>query len=139
MWTTTRLLSKLRRGEKGVSNVIVIVLSLVILVIIASNIILWSYQMNQLDWERMQEHFEVRSTAFSGGTQLTFTNEGASTCHVVCIWVVNSTIHERHEVDVFLNAGEVLNYTRTDIALPFSSYLVKAVTERGNIAVYKGP
>ena len=36
-----------------------IVLSLVILVVIASNVILWSYQMNQLDWEKMQEDLKI--------------------------------------------------------------------------------
>jgi hypothetical protein len=39
------------------------VLSLVILVTIVSNIILWSYQMNQLDWEKMHENFEIISAA----------------------------------------------------------------------------
>jgi len=34
-------------------------LSLVILVIISANVILWSYQMNQLDWERIQENLEI--------------------------------------------------------------------------------
>jgi hypothetical protein len=37
------------------------VLSLVILVIIVSNIIFWSYEMNQRDWERMQEDLNVVS------------------------------------------------------------------------------
>jgi len=35
------------------------VLSLVILVIIASNVILWNYQMNDLDWERMKEDIAI--------------------------------------------------------------------------------
>jgi len=34
-------------------------LSLVILVIISANVILWSYQMNQLDWEKMQEDINI--------------------------------------------------------------------------------
>jgi hypothetical protein len=70
------------------------------------------------------------------GVQFSFHNEGASTCHVVSIWVINSTVHERYEADVFVNSGERLNYTRMNMVLPTSSYLVKAVTERGNIAVY---
>jgi hypothetical protein len=32
--------------------------------------------------------------------------------------------------------GETLPYTRADIALPEGSYMIKVVTERGNIAVY---
>lgn len=39
------------------------VLSLVILVIIASNVILWNYQMNDLDWERMKENIAITEVA----------------------------------------------------------------------------
>ncbi len=46
---------RLRRNKRGVSSVIVAMLSLVLIVIIVSNVVLWSYQMNQIDWERMQE------------------------------------------------------------------------------------
>ncbi|UCE96740.1 MAG: hypothetical protein JSV51_03880 [Candidatus Bathyarchaeota archaeon] len=63
MWIITEHLSKFRRNKRGVSNVIVMVLSLVILVIIASNIILWSYQMNQLDWEKINEDITITDVA----------------------------------------------------------------------------
>lgn len=35
------------------------VLSLIILVVIVSNVILWSYQMNQLDWDKAQESLSI--------------------------------------------------------------------------------
>ena len=70
------------------------------------------------------------------GMQFSFQNKGASTCHVVSIWVINSTVHERYEADIFVSSGERLNYTRIDLVLPTSSYFVKVVTERGNTAVY---
>jgi hypothetical protein len=41
------------------SNIIVVVLSLVILAVIVVNVILWNYQMSQSDWERTQEAFTV--------------------------------------------------------------------------------
>ena len=44
-----------RQNRSGLSNIIVVVLSLIILVVIVSNVILWSYQMNQLDWDKTQE------------------------------------------------------------------------------------
>lgn len=50
---------RLRRDRRGVSNVIVVMLSLVLVVIVVSNVILWSYQMNQLDLERSQESVTV--------------------------------------------------------------------------------
>lgn len=49
----------LRSNRRGVSNVIVVMLSLVLVVIIVGNVVLWSYQMNQLDWEKMQEKIAI--------------------------------------------------------------------------------
>jgi Na+-transporting NADH:ubiquinone oxidoreductase subunit NqrC len=46
---------RLKRGKRGISTVIVVMLSLVLVVIIVGNVVLWSYQMNQLDMDRMQE------------------------------------------------------------------------------------
>ena len=34
-------------------------LSLVLIVVIVANVVLWSYQMNQLDWERMREDISI--------------------------------------------------------------------------------
>ncbi len=45
----------LKHDKRGVSNIIVVMLSLVLIVITVTNVILWNYQMNQLDWEKMQE------------------------------------------------------------------------------------
>ncbi|MBS7633429.1 hypothetical protein KEJ15_07440, partial [Candidatus Bathyarchaeota archaeon] len=50
---------RLRRDKRGVSNVIVVMLSLVLITIIVGNIIIWSYEMNQLDLERMQENLAI--------------------------------------------------------------------------------
>ena len=50
---------RLRHDRRGVSNVIVVMLSLVLIAIVVSNVILWSYQMNELDLERMQEKINV--------------------------------------------------------------------------------
>ncbi len=53
------IINRLRQNRRGVSNVIVVMLSLILIVIIVSNVVLWSYQMNQLDWERMQENIQI--------------------------------------------------------------------------------
>ena len=59
MLTITR--RRLRMDRRGISNVIVIVLSLVIILAIVSNIILWSYEMNQHDWEKLKEDASIIS------------------------------------------------------------------------------
>jgi hypothetical protein len=51
----TKRLKPFKREKRGISTVIVVMLSLVLIVLIVGNVVLWSYQMNQLDLERMQE------------------------------------------------------------------------------------
>jgi hypothetical protein len=302
----TRHLKRFARGKRGVSTVIVVMLSLVILVIISANVILWSYQMNQLDWEKMQEKLQIstvnRTTISSSwfvtkseytisvgsrvsgtyidtcvaedrscerfceelstptpryriflngtfivdtaaypkatiqtieilvryntsdtgekwhlkaydwtnlrysdigfndtsgsqptasdtwvhyavnltdqwsnyvrkdgainvqfhdgspeppsGTQtkigldfvgvrvkgnwahFTFENESALTVHITSLWVINSTCHNRYDVDIFLNCAQNAVYIRPDVSLPTEKFIVKAVTERGNTVVF---
>jgi hypothetical protein len=48
-------MKRLRHDKRAVSNALVVMLSLVLVVIVVANVVLWSYQMNQLDWEKMQE------------------------------------------------------------------------------------
>jgi nitrogen fixation-related uncharacterized protein len=52
-------MKRLRQDGHGISNVIIVMLSLVLVVIIVSNVVLWSYQMNQFDLDRMQEKVEI--------------------------------------------------------------------------------
>ncbi|MEM1659746.1 MAG: hypothetical protein QXR17_01160 [Candidatus Bathyarchaeia archaeon] len=53
------IISRLSADKKGLANVLIVILSLVLVTVIVSNVILWSYQMNQFDWERMQEKIEL--------------------------------------------------------------------------------
>jgi len=76
--------------------------------------------------------------AVINGTIFTFENNGSRTAHLVSIWINNATVHKRYETNVFLNSGETFSYSRLDISLPAGQYTTKAVTERGNIAVYNG-
>jgi hypothetical protein len=77
----------------------------------------------------------VRVKVDGAGAKFTFQNEGSSTSHLVSLWINNATYHNRYDVNIFINAGDILSYTRVDIILP-NQALVKVVTERGNIAVY---
>jgi hypothetical protein len=69
-------------------------------------------------------------------TCFAFKNRGASTSHLVSLWIINSTYHRHYSVDIFLNSGQTLSYSRADISLPDEQYVVKIVTERGNSAVF---
>jgi hypothetical protein len=72
------------------------------------------------------------------GTRFMFENDGALTSHLVSLWIINSTNHQRYDINVFVNSAETTTYLRADISLHTSQYTVKVVTERGNTAVYSG-
>ena len=137
MWIIT--CRRLRRDRRGISNVIVIAISLVIILAIVSNIVLWNYEMNQVDWEKMKEDVSITNVErVTYGSQFTFENGGGLTVHLVSLWIINSTAHQRYDISVFVNSADTKNYLRDDISLPTGSYTVKVVTERGNTAVYSG-
>jgi Na+-transporting NADH:ubiquinone oxidoreductase subunit NqrC len=114
--------------------VIVVMLSLVIVVIIFSNVILTSYQMNQFDWDRMKENVEITSVE---GTTISLYNGGSVTVQIVSLWLDSPTIHQRYDMDLFINAGDRANYTCSDINANTS--IVKVVTERGTVSVFSLP
>jgi hypothetical protein len=122
------------------SNVVVVMLSLVIVVIIVANIVLWNYHMNQLDWERMQEKVEITDAASRAHKDITITieNTGSLTAHLVSLWITDSTSHQRYDLDTYINQGNTVQIIRTDITLPSTPYIVKIITEKGNTAVYSG-
>jgi Na+-transporting NADH:ubiquinone oxidoreductase subunit NqrC len=132
---TTRLL---KSGKRGISTVIVVMLSLVLIVMIVGNVVLWSYQMNQVDLERTQETLTIANVTRTepAGISIDVKNTGAISLHIVAVWVTNSTVHQRYDADVFLNAGESITYNRTDITVPQDAFLARVVTERGNMSVF---
>jgi len=67
--------------------------------------------------------------------RFTFQNKGAVTLQLVSLWIDNSTIHQRYDLNLFINSGDTLFYARNDINLPTKA-LIKVVTARGNVAVY---
>ena len=136
MWTIT--CCRLKRDRRGISNIIVVVLSLVIILAIVSNIVLWNYEMNQLDWEKMRENVIITNVERETEPQFTFQNDGGLTVHLVSLWIINSTDHQQYDISVFINSAETETYGRGDISLPTGSYTAKVVTERGNTAVYSG-
>jgi len=81
------------------------------------------------------DFFAVR--AIVDGTCLNLANSGPLTTHVVAIWMLNSTSHQRYDASLFINSGEEATYIRGDIRMPEGSFIVRIVTERGNMAVFQ--
>jgi len=129
---------RLKREKRGISTVIVVMLSLVLVVIIVGNVVLWSYQMNQVDLERMQETVTITDVKKEGssGISMDLKNTGSVGLRIVAVWVSTATTHQRYSADLFLNSGEAVTYIRTDIAFPKVAFVAKVITERGNVAVF---
>ncbi|MDH5450545.1 MAG: hypothetical protein OEX77_06560 [Candidatus Bathyarchaeota archaeon] len=72
----------------------------------------------------------------ASGSRFTFENTGSLTCHLVSLWVINSTVHQHYDIDVFINSGDIYPYVRSDISLLDGQFTVRTVTERGNMEVY---
>ena len=69
-------------------------------------------------------------------TQFTFKNDGSFTVHLVSLWIINATEHQRYDISIYVNSAEAETYLQGDLLIPTGIYSAKVVTERGNIAVY---
>ncbi len=133
----TKHLKLFRRQKRGISTVIVVMLSLALMVTVVGNMVLWSYQMNDLDLQRMQENVTLKNvTPAKGSTSFEIKNTGPNSVHIVAVWIINPSSHYRYTVDFFLNPGETATYTQNGVNLPNDYTLAKIVTDRGNTAVY---
>lgn len=74
--------------------------------------------------------------AMIDATRLDLKNSSPISVRIVAVWVINSTRHQRYDVDILLNAGEAVTRVFPDIEMPPDVILVKVVTERGNMAVF---
>jgi hypothetical protein len=74
----------------------------------------------------------------SGGPYFLFRNSGTLTSHIVSLWVINSSLHQRYDVNIYLDSGQDLVFYRDDIGIPSGQYTVRIVTARGNLAVFSG-
>jgi hypothetical protein len=70
------------------------------------------------------------------GACFSFKNEGPLTSHLISLWVNNATNHRRYDINLFVNSGENVAYVRLDISLSMENFVVKVVTEKGNVAVF---
>ncbi len=67
---------------------------------------------------------------------VTLKNSGPTTVHIIALWINSPTIHNRYDMDLYINAGDTEGYNLSgDIVVPSGTYTVKVVTERGNIAL----
>ena len=130
------IIKQFKQDKRAISTVITVMLSLVLLVIIVGNVFLTNYKMNQIDMDKNQEEITLNKIEITqDGIVAGIKNSSPLSIHIVAIWVIDSDAHRRYVADLFLNSGEAINYTMPDVAL-LENFVIKVVTERGNIAVY---
>jgi len=69
-------MQRIKRDTKGVSNIIVVALGLVIVVTIVVNVFLWNYEMNQLDYDKLKEDIAVVNVSSVTGENWTYNSSG---------------------------------------------------------------
>jgi len=94
--------------------------------------------MNQLDWEKNREKITITNVVFHrpDSLQINLENEGPSTTRLVSLWINNSTLHYRKDIDLYVNQGETMTYATNFGWTSRSSYTFTMVTERGNKATF---
>jgi hypothetical protein len=70
--------------------------------------------------------------------QVKTVNSSPETVHVVAVWVNTESAHTRYSKDVYFNSGEAITNLLDGIKLPSEEFVVKVITERGNVFVYAG-
>ena len=80
------------------------------------------------------DFFSVRTII--DGSRFALRNSSPFTVHIVAIWIVNSTRHQRYSANFFINSGEEIAYIRLDILLPEGNFTSKVVTEKGNMSIF---
>jgi len=113
------IIKRLKRDKRGVSNVIVVMLSLVLIVVIVANVVLWSYQMNQLDWERIQEDLKIIDIARVANSSW-FTAEGEYTVNEGSLvsgdYTDTQKIGDSYETFMESVVAQTLYLHRTDVS-----------------------
>jgi hypothetical protein len=103
---------------------------------------------DQQTWELTGEIIEISEVNIVGGDSfnITVVNKGASTAHLVDLWVteylgVTPNWHVLFPLDRYINPGDIATNVAGEIDIPELNpeldYKVKIVTERGNIVMKK--
>jgi hypothetical protein len=100
----------------------------------------------ELDWEKQNEIIEITSVYITGDSlNISVVNNGAVVAHLVTLWVTEyvdeatANWHEAFQIDYYVNSGSTIagigqNIETLEVDSQFT-YIVKIVTERGNIAM----
>jgi len=150
------LFKRFIRNKRGVSTVIGAVFFVLVLLGGFSTII-WEIteydnyiqvvnERDHSDWEKQNEIIEITGVYVTGDSlNISVVNNGAVVAHLVNLWVteyvdeVTANWHEAFQIDYYVNSGSTIagigqGIETLEVDSQFT-YIVKIVTERGNIAM----
>jgi len=150
------LFKRFVQNKRGVSTVIGAVFFVLVL-LGGFSMIIWEIteydnymqvvnERDQLEREKQNEIIEIASVYVIGDSlNISVVNNGAVAAHLVDLWVTEyvdeTTVnwHDLFQIDYYVNSGNIISGIGQDIeTLVVDSeftYVVKVVTERGNIAI----
>ncbi len=146
-----------KRKQCGIGNVIASMIFIFLLIFMTGNLMVWSilqfsdYQtvvqeMNSYDMLSNGEEIFISSAKLdsSNHLDLTVSNTGRSTAHIVSLWIINETssvVDEKqyyYAQNVFINTGQSVNGIGSSVYLnPTMKYTFRILSELGNIASYQ--
>jgi len=156
--TRTSWLKKIWKGRsKGVSTVIGTVFLILIIFMVSTNVLLWTFSqnaqytqaakdVNQDEADRRNEKIEATDGDYSVSenevtVEVTLTNTGAVAAQMISLWVFDTSIqtYNHRSLSLSLNPGSVADRTGDDAiavavdgAIPGHEFISWFVTARGN-------
>ncbi|MCL4436100.1 MAG: hypothetical protein M1503_00245 [Thaumarchaeota archaeon] len=144
--------TKIRKGRRGIGTVVATIVFVFILVFTMGQLYVWYLarlddynaavdSMFELDSQRRNENFAISGVSVNPNNtiNLTVTNNGGSTVHLVRLWVINETAspntHALYNVSAYIGSGGmgVVNGSA-----PYGKKMtLKLVSELGNIVSYR--
>lgn len=146
-----------KRKRSGIGNVIASMIFIFLVIFMTGNLLVWSilqfsdYQnivqdMNSHDLLSLGENVVISGAMLdsSDNLDITVSNNGRSTAHIVSLWIINETSSDSSEKyyhftqNIFLSSGNSLSGIGSSIKLNSTmKYTFRIITELGNIASYQ--
>lgn len=146
-----------KRKHRGIGNVIASMIFIFLLIFMTGNLMVWSilqfsdYQtvvqeMNSYDMLSNGEVISISGAKLSSSNylDLTVSNTGRSTAHIVSLWIINesSSVADAKQYyfaqNKFINTGQSVSGIGSSVYLnPTMKYTFRILSELGNIASYQ--
>lgn len=135
------------RRRKGVGNIVATIVFVFLLLTTVSQVYLFSFNLQddyitdanerlEATMKKMGEDINISGAYITSSSRLNLsvTNNGGETAHLVSLWLINSTDHYRYSIDTYVSGGKTVTDIGSSIIMTYgSTYSIRIITERGNL------